>query len=711
MKLENNFTIHVPIDTAWEALNNPETVAPCFPGATLTSYEGDSFAGTVKVKLGPIAMTYKGKGTYVSRDEAAHEVVIEASGRDSRGNGTANAKVTASIVAEARQTAVSMVTDMTITGKPAQFGRGVISDVADKIIGQFSACVARRLGRASAADRARRPRRGRRARPWCRCPRWLRRRRWRTGADGGGRDEPARRRDARRPATADTAGGGGRRRPPPTRAGVDRAPRRRGADAATPRRRPRRAPRPPRRPGPRRPRRLRPRRRLATPPTGTSATVDRDPTTTRSRRPRRQRGLAARGPVRSEIDAIDLFDTRRAGAQTPAPIGAGACSCAGGAAGAAAAGVLSAGSRGGPVPGSGTCPRSRRPGRAVPRSELHDGAMRPGPNNALTDVAGLRVGHARVPDALSGTTVVLAPAEGAVAGVDVRGGAPGTRETDLLDPRNTVQRVHAIVLSGGSAFGLAAADGVMARLAAAGVGFPVPGASCRSCPPRCCSTWAAAARQAIPAAPDGRDRGRRRRRRARRAGRAGRRGRGHRRPRGRPQGRHRDGERGARDGVTVAALAAVNAAGSAVDPATGGLHGARLGHAAEFVLPAVGATARAALRAVADPTARGSARRRPSPSSPPTSRSTRPDARGSRRWATTAWPAPSRRRTPWSTATWCSGSRPARARLLDVAGLMALHAAAADVVSRAVVHAVLAAETATTPAGTFRSYREVAAGG
>ena len=147
MKLENNFTIDVPIDTAWEALNNPETVAPCFPGATLTSYEGDSFAGTVKVKLGPIAMTYKGKGTYVSRDDAAHEVVIEANGRDSRGNGTANATVTASMVAEAAdRTAVSMITDMTITGKPAQFGRGVISDVADKIIGQFAACVARKLG-------------------------------------------------------------------------------------------------------------------------------------------------------------------------------------------------------------------------------------------------------------------------------------------------------------------------------------------------------------------------------------------------------------------------------------------------------------------------------------------------------------------------------------------------------------------------------------
>ncbi len=155
MKLENNFTIDVPIATAWEALNNPETVAPCFPGATLTSYEGDSFAGTVKVKLGPIAMTYKGKGTYVSRDDAAHEVVIEANGRDSRGNGTANATVTASMVEEAAdRTAVSMITDMAITGKPAQFGRGVISDVADKIINQFAACVARKLGPATEEEAA-----------------------------------------------------------------------------------------------------------------------------------------------------------------------------------------------------------------------------------------------------------------------------------------------------------------------------------------------------------------------------------------------------------------------------------------------------------------------------------------------------------------------------------------------------------------------------
>jgi carbon monoxide dehydrogenase subunit G len=146
MQLENSFTIDAPIEKAWKALNTPETVAPCFPGATLTEYEGDTFSGTVKVKLGPISLTYKGKGVYKERDDAAHRVVIDASGRDSRGNGTAEATVVGTMTADGPdKTAVTMVTDMKITGRPAQFGRGVISDVADKIIGQFASCVASKL--------------------------------------------------------------------------------------------------------------------------------------------------------------------------------------------------------------------------------------------------------------------------------------------------------------------------------------------------------------------------------------------------------------------------------------------------------------------------------------------------------------------------------------------------------------------------------------
>ncbi len=146
MQLENKFTIDAPIEKAWTALNTPQTIAPCFPGATLTEYEGDSFTGTVKVKLGPISLTYKGKGVYKERDDANHRVVIDASGRDSRGNGTAEATVVGTMVADGPdKTAVTMVTDMKVTGRPAQFGRGVISDVADKIIGQFAACVASKL--------------------------------------------------------------------------------------------------------------------------------------------------------------------------------------------------------------------------------------------------------------------------------------------------------------------------------------------------------------------------------------------------------------------------------------------------------------------------------------------------------------------------------------------------------------------------------------
>src|SRR4051794_25797206 len=233
--------------------------------------------------------------------------------------------------------------------------------------------------------------------------------------------------------------------------------------------------------------------------------------------------------------------------------------------------------------------------------------MRPGPHNALTDVAGLRIGHARVAGALSGTTVVLTPPEGAVTGVDVRGAAPGTRETDLLDPRATVQRVHAIVLSGGSAFGLAAADGVMARLAAAGVGFPVPGAVVPIVPAavlfdlgrggpagdpglRPTAATGAAAVDAASAGPVA----------------VGAVGAGAGAVVGGLEGGVGtasvvlEGDHAAA-GVIIAALAVVNAAGSAVDPGDGTLLGARLGLPGEFTVPPVDDPGRAALRAVATP--------------------------------------------------------------------------------------------------------------
>jgi carbon monoxide dehydrogenase subunit G len=150
MKLEQNFTVPVPVEQAWEVLLDLHRVAPCMPGATLTSVEGDEFTGNVKVKLGPIMLTYNGKGRFVERDEAARRVVIEASGRDTRSAGTAAATVTARLVGDGPETRVDVLTDLSITGKPAQFGRSMISDVSTKLLGQFADCLAGKLAEADA---------------------------------------------------------------------------------------------------------------------------------------------------------------------------------------------------------------------------------------------------------------------------------------------------------------------------------------------------------------------------------------------------------------------------------------------------------------------------------------------------------------------------------------------------------------------------------
>ena len=153
MQLENSFTVPVHIDTVYDAMNDPEKVTPCFPGAALTGQDGDDFTGTVKVKLGPISMTYKGKGTFVERDRTNHKVVVDAQGRDSRGNGTASAKATLTMVdAGNGQTKVTVLTEMQVTGKPAQFGRGVMADVGDKILGQFASCLADEFADAPAPE-------------------------------------------------------------------------------------------------------------------------------------------------------------------------------------------------------------------------------------------------------------------------------------------------------------------------------------------------------------------------------------------------------------------------------------------------------------------------------------------------------------------------------------------------------------------------------
>jgi uncharacterized protein len=151
MRLDQSFTVPVPVEEAWDVLLDVPRIAPCMPGAALTDFDGEAFNGTVKVKLGPIQLTYKGKGRFVERDEAARRVVIEASGRDVRAAGTAAATVTAVLAPDGDSTRVDVATELTVTGKPAQFGRGMLADVSGKLLGQFADCLAGKLASSAPA--------------------------------------------------------------------------------------------------------------------------------------------------------------------------------------------------------------------------------------------------------------------------------------------------------------------------------------------------------------------------------------------------------------------------------------------------------------------------------------------------------------------------------------------------------------------------------
>lgn len=145
MELEHHFEVPADLATTWATFNDLEQVVPCFPGGTLTSVDGDDFEGTVRLKLGPISLTYKGKGTFVERDEAAGRVVMEAHGVDRRGNGTAGILVTATLSEAEQGTAIDVVSKVDISGKPAQFGRGLIQRVSDKMLGQFLDCMKEKM--------------------------------------------------------------------------------------------------------------------------------------------------------------------------------------------------------------------------------------------------------------------------------------------------------------------------------------------------------------------------------------------------------------------------------------------------------------------------------------------------------------------------------------------------------------------------------------
>jgi len=141
MELTHRFTVPGSVEETWDRFQDIASLAECFPGAQVTSTQGDTFEGTVKVKLGPIALVYAGSGTFTEKDAAAHRFVVDAKGRDKRGNGTAGATVTVAMSAAGDATDVEVATDLSITGKPAQFGRGVMQDVSDKLLQQFVACL------------------------------------------------------------------------------------------------------------------------------------------------------------------------------------------------------------------------------------------------------------------------------------------------------------------------------------------------------------------------------------------------------------------------------------------------------------------------------------------------------------------------------------------------------------------------------------------
>jgi uncharacterized protein len=141
MKLTHSFTSPAPAEEVWEALIDPGRVAPCLPGATLTSVDGKTFSGEVKVKLGPVQLLYRGSGEFVEIDPVLRRAVLRAAGKDTRGNGTASAVVTF-VVGDT----VDVETDLSITGRPAQLGRGLISEVSGKLVDQFAECLASTLG-------------------------------------------------------------------------------------------------------------------------------------------------------------------------------------------------------------------------------------------------------------------------------------------------------------------------------------------------------------------------------------------------------------------------------------------------------------------------------------------------------------------------------------------------------------------------------------
>ena len=138
MEINNSFEVKAPIDVAWATLTDLARIAPCLPGATLTSVEGDIYKGHVTVKVGPIVAKFGGQAIFQERNDTEHRAVLKGDGRDSTGKGNASAIITAQLeIVDVNTTRCTVTTDLTITGKIAQFGRGALADVSDKLLKQF----------------------------------------------------------------------------------------------------------------------------------------------------------------------------------------------------------------------------------------------------------------------------------------------------------------------------------------------------------------------------------------------------------------------------------------------------------------------------------------------------------------------------------------------------------------------------------------------
>ncbi len=145
MKIDNEFTVSVPVEQAWKALTDLEGVSLCLPGAQLTGVEGEVYSGKVRIKVGPVISEYAGTARFVEKDDAGYRAVIDAKGRDSRGAGNASALITAQLRADGGRTVVTVDTDLKISGKIAQMGGGMIKEVSEKLLGQFVECLEGKL--------------------------------------------------------------------------------------------------------------------------------------------------------------------------------------------------------------------------------------------------------------------------------------------------------------------------------------------------------------------------------------------------------------------------------------------------------------------------------------------------------------------------------------------------------------------------------------